>query len=259
MDRISHFFDGAVSGMFGVTLSHPIDTIKTSIQDQKPKPSSFRSLYRGVLPALSGVGLEKAIVFGTYENSKKLFKNLNLNDNASVTCSGAISGLSASLIVTPVERLKILAQTGNKLTLNDIKPTNLYRGLSATFTRETPGFAIYFTSYEYLKRKYLGNSNKELPLHVAFMYGGFSGALSWFGIYPQDVIKTRMQANTNIKNITFLNTAQSIYKDGGIKPFFRGFHLALFRAVPLHAGTFSMMEFMKNKHYHLGRVYEYSY
>lgn len=32
---IKQFFNGAISGMFGIMISHPIDTIKTSIQDKK--------------------------------------------------------------------------------------------------------------------------------------------------------------------------------------------------------------------------------
>jgi solute carrier family 25 carnitine/acylcarnitine transporter 20/29 len=239
MTEFKEFLKGAVSGMFGVLISHPFDTIKTSIQDNKKIVYNFNSLYRGVLPALSGVGLEKAFVFGTYMNTKKYLSTEIENNYLVTSLSGGISGLTASLIVTPVERLKILAQTGNKITKTDLCPKKLYRGISATTTREIPGFAIYFTTYEYLKNTYYGNN---IPLHMSFLFGALSGGLSWCGIYPQDVVKTRMQAST--EKVRFREMVSKLYNEGGVKIFFKGFHFALIRAVPLHAGTFMMMEFL---------------
>jgi solute carrier family 25 (mitochondrial carnitine/acylcarnitine transporter), member 20/29 len=239
----TQFLNGAISGMFGISISHPIDTIKTSIQDNKNIKYNMRFLYRGVLPALSGVGMEKAIVFGTYVNTKHYLEEKNFNKKYINFLSGLASGTSAAFIVTPVERLKILSQTGHKITIKDIHPFSLYRGISATFTREIPGFAIYFSTYNYLKNKYYQDN---IPLQMSFVFGGLSGAISWFGIYPQDIIKTRMQAH-NISNNTFIGTATDIYKNGGIPAFFKGFRFALLRAIPLHAGTFMMMELLNNK------------
>lgn len=240
-----HFVNGAVSGMFGIMLSHPIDTIKTSIQDNKKVKYNVRFLYRGILPALSGVGMEKAIVFGTYVNTKKYLQKKDFNKRYINFLSGLASGTSAAFIVTPVERLKILSQTGHKLSVTDFNPFSLYRGISATFTREIPGFAIYFSTYNYLKNNFC---EENIPLHMSFLFGGISGAVSWFGIYPQDIVKTRMQAHNN-SNSTFTTTVKNIYNEGGILRFFKGFHLALLRAVPLHAGTFMMMEIMNNISY----------
>ena len=128
-------------------------------------------------------------------------------------------------------------------------PRTLFQGLSATFTREVPGFSIYFSTYNYLKSSHLiRTGDLEIPIYMAFMYGGMSGAMSWFGIYPQDLIKTRMQSqvvSSKHPRPSFFNTAKQIYMADGLKGFFKGFHLALMRAVPLHAGTFCMMEIMK--------------
>lgn len=234
-----HFINGSISGMFGVILSHPIDTIKTSIQDNKKVNLNARYLYRGILPALSGVGLEKAVVFGFYNNSY-YYCSKYFNDFYAIPISGLMSGIGASLVVTPVERLKILSQTGHKLELKYFHPSSLYRGITATFTREVPGFAIYFSNYNYWKNKLYGDS---IPLHMSFLLGGLSGALSWLFIYPQDVVKTRMQAHNHTNN-SFLNTVSTLYKEGGYRVFVKGFHFALLRAIPLHAGTFMMMEVM---------------
>ena len=242
--NLKHFINGAISGSFGVLISHPIDTAKTCLQTKQTLPRVPSALYRGILPAISGVGFEKAIVFGTYNNTYTFLQNNNVNTNLLNPISGAMSGLMASFIVTPTERLKILAQSGKNVKLMDIKLTNLYRGITATFTRETPGFAIYFTVYNILKDNYIKKHN-ELPIYMSFLYGGIAGGSSWFGIYPQDVIKTRMQTQTGNEKMSFMKTVSNIYSDGGIRPFFKGFHFALMRAIPLHAGTFMMMEIMQ--------------
>lgn len=244
MTIINQYLNGAVSGAFGIVISHPFDTIKTCIQDKKPTPNSFKHLYKGVSSAMLGVGLEKAVVFGTYETVRNITKKNNINNTNSIIISGFTAGLSASLIVTPTERIKILLQTGNNLKKSDFYPNKLYRGLSATFTREVPGFTVYFSTYNFLKNKYCNKYNTDIPLYRSFLYGGFSGAVSWLCIYPQDVIKTRIQSN-NKKSVSYLKTIKNIYNEGGVGLFFKGFQYAFMRAIPLHAGTFMMMEFMK--------------
>ena len=231
-----HFGFGAVAGSVGVTLSHPFDTIKTCIQDKKLKPTTLRGLYRGFTSPLVGVGLEKSIVFGMYTNTQKMLGSSNFG----IPVAGAIAGFFASFIVTPVERIKILLQTNHKYQSIQFSPKYLFRGLSATFTREMPGFAIYFTFYEKMKQQIYGNKITNLG---AFVLGGLAGALAWCFIYPQDCIKTRMQAHNDKKRLT--SVVREIYLEGGFKRFYKGFHFALMRAIPLHAGTFMTMELFR--------------
>lgn len=227
---------GGISGMVGAVVTHPIDTIKSNIQNGTK--INIRHLYRGISAPLLGVGIEKSIVFGTYNLINSKFDDPT--SNLAIGVSGGVSGISASIIVTPCERIKILLQTNNKNFKTQIKPTDFFRGLSATFTREIPGFAIYFLTFENLKSLYFpnGNINKK----CAFLFGGISGALSWVFIYPQDLIKTRIQACTKNKKMSFVSTGNMIIKNDGIKGLYKGFHLALLRAVPLHAFTFATMQ-----------------
>jgi solute carrier family 25 carnitine/acylcarnitine transporter 20/29 len=221
--------------MCGIILSHPVDSIKTYYQTQtKTKPFEFtiKNLYRGITSPLIGVGIEKAIVFGTY--------NYCVNNHINIPISGAVSGLTASLIVSPYERIKILKQTNQIIKMNQyFNPFFIYKGLSTTFTREVPGFAIYFSTYEHLKMKFY--KDKDIPILSSFLFGGMSGTMAWIFIYPQDRIKTLIQSNNNIKiNISdgFIKTILSLYK---------GFSFAIIRAILLHSGTFATMEFLNKK------------
>ena len=80
--------------MFGILISHPVDSIKTHMQTHKNLNMfqfKLSNLYRGILSPLFGVGLEKSLVFGTY--------NYCRNNKLNIPISGAISGFIASLIV----------------------------------------------------------------------------------------------------------------------------------------------------------------
>ena len=239
---IKNYISGYIAGVSAIIVSHPIDTMKTNYQENIPIKLNFRSLYKGITAPLIGIGLEKAIVFGTY--------NTSYNYTQSHIISGAISGLTASFIVTPYERIKILLQTKQKqkqTTKQSLKltPRYLFQGLSATFYREVPGFAIYFATYNYLKDKSMQYNNKPISTLEAFIYGGFAGAWSWVFIYPQDRVKTHIQSSIE-NNITIKQSIKDIIKNEGIKGLYRGFHFALLRAIPLHATAFMVNEFIHN-------------
>ena len=241
----NYYIHGAMSGMFGIILSHPIDTIKTHIQTGNKLNTftpSFKNFYKGISSPLLGVGIEKALVFGTYHYMFSKTDNIPL--------SGALAGLTASIIVTPYERLKIVKQNGLNISRKELNVKFLFRGLSATFTREVPGFAIYFTTYDYLKYNTFTKYNKKINYSSSFIFGGISGIVSWVFIYPQDKIKTILQSSiddTNYtKKIQIKTIINNIYKSGGIKQFYSGFTWALYRATLLHSGTFLMMEYLTN-------------
>ena len=257
-NHYNYYLNGAVSGMFGILLSHPIDTCKTHIQTGKKLvnlPINIRSLYKGISAPLLGVGFEKALVFGTYNYFSKQFKNASASTSiidigvGAIPISGAIAGLTASIVVTPYERFKILKQNSQKVLLTDLSPRFLFKGLSATFTREVPGFAIYFSVYESLKYHTFSKYNTNIDYFSAFAYGGLSGIIAWIFIYPQDRIKTILQSSLQSNPSTrlgFASVMREIYAKGGIKHFYAGFSWAVGRAMLLHSGTFCMMEMLNN-------------
>jgi solute carrier family 25 carnitine/acylcarnitine transporter 20/29 len=227
----NYYVKGCISGMSGIILSHPIDTIKTHRQlNNIPFQYNIKNLYRGLSSPLIGVGIEKAIVFGSYNYMRSI--------DLPIPISGGISGLVASLVVSPYERIKILRQT--KQSISSFSPSFLFKGISVTFTREVPGFAIYFSTYEALKNKFYLSKNKEIGIIPSFIFGGLSGTMAWIFIYPQDRIKTIIQNDKGPLNIS--NIIKSIYLKGGLLHFYSGFSVAVLRAILLHSGTFCTME-----------------
>ena len=243
----NEFLYGMIGGTVGVIFSHPFDTIKTRIQSNKNLTikeainvgssnkyyiSKISSLYSGLLAPLVGIMIEKSIVFGFYEKSKTLIKNDFIN--------GIIGGLMCSIIVTPIDKIKIHYQNKtNNLQSNKLIFRNLYRGFIPTVLRETPGFGIYFTTYNYLNNNY--NNNKNLGKN--FLFGSLSGLSAWLFIYPMDLIKTTIQSSDDKKHIK--DVVKNIYNTGGLINFYKGFSLACMRCIPLHGGVFLGYEMSK--------------
>ena len=194
----NYYIKGCISGMSGIILSHPIDSIKTHKQTSTNVfKYNMSNLYRGITSPLIGVGIEKALVFGTY--------NLCKSNNINTPFSGAISGLFASVIVSPYERIKILRQTKQPISMRMcLSPSFMFKGIGTTFTREVPGFAIYFSTYEKLKTYFFTSQNKEINIPASFIFGGLSGTTAWIFIYPQDRIKTIIQNDMKSVNISHI-------------------------------------------------------
>jgi solute carrier family 25 carnitine/acylcarnitine transporter 20/29 len=241
---ITSFLYGAISGGIGAIASHPVDTYKsivqTNIQENKKIPKFYnihiKELYRGLRPSIASIVLEKAVVLGVYANMKQY-----TNSDA---IAGGVSGFFSSFPVTICERLKILKQIKMNIITAYTPKTNIitsmksyFSGLSITFTREVPGFAIYFSVYNKLK----GDGN--LSVIYNFINGALAGTSAWIFIYPQDSIKTIIQGSYKTdKKIT--DIAKNIYANGGIRSFYKGFHLCVIRACLLHGSVLATMEYI---------------
>ena len=73
------FVAGCIGGMLGTLLSFPIDTVRIRLQSGV---KTNKNPYSGILSPTIGIGAEKAIVFGvynqTYKHTKNDFKYLDL-------------------------------------------------------------------------------------------------------------------------------------------------------------------------------------
>ena len=162
------------AGITQMVVGHPIDTVKTLIQNKMPwKNLSMKGYYSGYqAPFLMSLGFN-GIVFPSHEYFYKKTK--------SHVVSGAISGAIVTPVVYLSEVIKIGQQTGLK---DKYKAFRTMKGLGSIFVRETAALSIYFSSFHFFKDRG----------HNSFISGGASGFLNWGLTYPVDVIKTRLIA-----------------------------------------------------------------
>jgi len=226
------FLYGLLSGYIGAICVYPIDYIKTHVQNNRSfidviKTTKLKNYYKGSITQLIGIGPEKSI---------KLFVANYMNDELKThhILSGACAGATQVLVTNPIEMIKIQYQMGltqNKSIFEIIKTIRLYKGASACFLRDIPFSAIYFPTYNYLK--------KEFPNNY-FLAGTLAGIPAAYLVTPFDVIKTRLQTEKNYTNI--FDCAKKIYSENG---FWRGGVWRILKSSPQFGITFYVFEKLK--------------
>lgn len=163
------------------------------------KGGTLATAYRGVGAPLGGIAVVNAIVFGAYGNTRRSLPNSNSLTSHAI--AGSAAGALQSFACAPIELVKTrqqLAKPGEGMPsgawagARHIVRTGgfkaLFRGLSVTIARDSPAFAIYFTSYEAMTRG-------DQSVMKVFTAGGVAGTLSWVLLYPIDVVKSRLQGD----------------------------------------------------------------
>lgn len=163
------------------------------------KGGTLSVAYRGVWAPLGGVAGLNAIVFGAYGNTRRALPNPD--SLATHAVAGSVAGLLQGFVCAPVELIKTRQQlavpgdgipSGAWAGARHIMRTGgfkaLFRGLGVTLVRDSPAFAIYFSTYEAMTR---GDQSAAR----VFVAGGFAGAMSWVLLYPIDVVKSRVQGD----------------------------------------------------------------
>ncbi|CCH58986.1 hypothetical protein TBLA_0B01430 [Henningerozyma blattae CBS 6284] len=287
--NIKALIAGGVGGTCAVLTGHPFDLIKVRCQNKQAESTtaaikqilvnarnsalkngsntilqSVRGFYKGVVPPLLGVTPIFAVSFWGYDMGKTIVKSLGESTDTLTTnqlaTAGFISAIPTTLVTAPTERVKVMLQISSNKSNNSLfgmikqivkteGPMSLFKGSLATLTRDGPGSAIYFVSYELIKNKLnetSSSNSQELNITNVCLAGGSAGMMMWLTVFPIDTIKTKIQASSegvNGKKLTMLSATKDIYKlRGGIKGFFPGLAPALLRSFPANAATFLGVE-----------------
>eukprot|EP01137_Pigoraptor_chileana_P009048 Opistho-2@56722 len=268
---------GTAAGIAQVLVGQPFDTIKVRLQCQpvdKPIYSGFfdcvkktvanegaGALFKGTLPPLVGIGACVSIQFATVEAVKRYFqdgdKTRRLGYDELYVC-GAAAGIANSAIAIPVEHIRIRMQVQRnkpgeaapyngsidcvKKVWNNHGVTGLYRGTLSTLVREFQGYGGYFLVYEWATRNFIPEGKKStLPILACGAIAGFG---YWLPIFPVDVIKSKLQADS-LSSPKYSGTVDCIRKtfaEEGIRGFYRGLTPCVLRAIPASASTFLAFE-----------------
>ena len=210
-------------------------------------------------PPLLGIALQNAILFGL----QGYFRRFVDESVKGEMIAGALTGISQTVVTTPIELAKIKLQiqgTGSKMsnaerrykgpiqTILQIRResgvTGCFRGLLGVLVRDTPATAVYFGSFAYLNNLFIpedGDINSLRP-SVLLVTGGLAGMLSWAGLYPIDVVKTRVQAEgfkPYGRYSSYMDCAMVSFKEEGYQWMTKGFGATMLRAFPVNAAILS--------------------
>jgi len=195
--------------------------------------------------------------------------------SALLSC-GAASGAFTSLLLTPIELIKCkmqvpippshLASDLGYTTTRPPGPMQLIRtvfhtqgilgfwhGQLGTLIRETGGSAAWFGSYEGVKLLFLRADPSlthisDVKIWQQMLAGATAGMSYNFVFYPADTIKSRMQTSVEamgVKKLSFVHTGRELWREQGLRGFYRGCGITVFRAAPSSAIIFSIYEALR--------------
>ncbi|CAI5744747.1 unnamed protein product [Peronospora destructor] len=234
---------GATAGMGGIVAVYPVDVIKTRMQNSRVATSAIQTLttifrtegigsfYKGLGPQLLGTIPDKAVSLAAREYVKSFFEKPN-EFKASFT-SAAVSGVLQSIVMNPVEVVKVRMQLDSTLkpvgVIRGLGRQGLYRGYSACLARDVMFASTYFTLYDMAKTK-LG-VHDGTSLGWSMLAASTAGIPAAFLSTPLDLLKTRMQSrDATVKG--FMNTYRQVTAQGGFRTLFSGWGPRVSRIAP---------------------------
>lgn len=251
----SALFCGAVAGFVETTLCHPLDTLKTRIQNRSgPPPSTTswwqtvyriysregcRGFYHGLGVVYVGVVPKNAVRFASFEF---------FGVGCPVLVAGMLAGATeAVLVVNPMDVLKVRVQaqfhslrdpsSPSVAVLTILRregPRILFRGMPLTVLRQSVNQGSNFTVFHWLR-----NHTDWGP----FWAGCCSGAVGPLLNNPLDVVKTRLQASTSPRSVR--DVCVQVYEQLGWRGFYRGLGSRLLRIVPGQGITFLVYDTLR--------------
>ncbi|KAJ5217390.1 Mitochondrial carrier protein [Penicillium chermesinum] len=289
----SDFWAGYLSGALGIVIGNPLDIVKVRLQAGESTHAAaaqlnhfekLSSLIRGAAAPILGYGALNAILFVAYNRSLKILDptitdptNLAEVPLYKIWAAGAAGGLASWTISSPTEFIKCRAQLDTRSEVSSWSVTKdicrrrgwrgLYYGGGITAARDAIGYGFYFWSYELCKGLMTSEdeSSQQAALKV-LLSGGIAGIVTWGSVFPLDMIKTRLQAQTIHDRAhetpiesqrpllgaarperSSFQIAREIYHAEGLKPFYRGLGVCSIRAFVVNAVQWAAYEWLMKK------------
>ncbi|ELR02337.1 mitochondrial aspartate-glutamate transporter agc1 [Pseudogymnoascus destructans] len=283
LESVHHFGLGSLAGAFGAFMVYPIDLVKTRMQNQRSsrvgqalyknsldcakkviRNEGFKGLYSGVIPQLIGVAPEKAIKLTVNDLVRTHFSKDGKIRLPHEILAGASAGACQVVFTNPLEIVKIRLQVQGEAAkslegvprrsamwiVKNLGLMGLYKGATACLLRDVPFSAIYFPTYNHLKRDYFGESaTKKLGVLQLLTAGAIAGMPAAYLTTPCDVIKTRLQVEARKGDTAYTSLthcAKTVYKEEGFKAFFKGGPARIMRSSPQFGFTLAMYEVLQN-------------
>eukprot|EP00834_Sanchytrium_tribonematis_P001408 NODE_34_length_36538_cov_0.612854.p16 type:complete len:267 gc:universal NODE_34_length_36538_cov_0.612854:35614-36414(+) len=229
--NISHtqtFLSGATALAIAMGTMHPLDTIRTCIQ-KNIKP---QNLSRGIVTSATAAWPQGGIRFMVYEKLKKdnmIKTGLEKPTITGITYAAVIADLCSSIVKVPREVVTTNMQINGTNFGDTVRhvlkvkgPLGFFTGTVSTSLRDSPFMVLLFISYELLQSQLedvFYKTHEKHHIWINALIGSTAGGIAGGLTTPFDVIRT----NAMISLTSTGKTTSNLYREGGVKIFFRGF------------------------------------
>ena len=242
-------FAGWCAGAGSVFIGFPLETLKSNLQVQAGttkrgtlvevtrtliKERGLLGLWRGCLAPLASAPIFMSISVSTY--SALVQKTSSLTQHA---CAGAFSGVTQAFVNLPFEVIKVRMQVSRgkhvASTWTTAKAMVQASGLSSLYPRHAllanilslaVGNFVYYGFHEWIQREVLSRHG-ELLLHHRILVGGTTGVFYWMLIFPLDLVRTRVLADSRA---TLASATREAVKLHGVRGLYAGLLPTVIRA-----------------------------
>ncbi|KAJ7536539.1 hypothetical protein O6H91_12G073100 [Diphasiastrum complanatum] len=287
LNASKYLIAGGIAGAISRTATAPLDRLKVLLQVQTSSRGSgsgvisgLMQIYKesGVLGFFRGNGLnvlkvapESAIKFYTFELMKEfLVKDDGTGNKQEIggwgrLLAGGTAGAVAQTVVYPMDLVKTRLQTfpctsGKapplpvllKEILTQEGPKALFKGLLPSLIGIIPYAGIDLAAYETLKdlsRNILPKDSEPGPV-IQLGCGTISGALGATCVYPLQLVRTRLQAQTLHSSSTYKGMGDCFkrtFEREGILGFYKGLVPNMLKVAPAASITYIVYEEMKKR------------
>lgn len=170
---------------------------------------------------------------------------------ASALAAGALSGLTVDLLFFPIDTIKTRLQSAQGFWAAG-GFSGVYRGLSSTAVGSAPGAAVFFTTYESMKPALMrwapgifGAEGTLGPAGVHMVAASIAEVAACLIRVPTEVIKSRQQTMTYGKGTTTFQAFKKVFREAGIRGYYRGFGSTVGREIPFTCIQFPLYERLK--------------
>jgi solute carrier family 25 protein 42 len=244
---------GAVAGALAKTTIAPLDRTKINFQiSNRPystkkalkfllqtyREQGFFALWRGNSATMVRIVPHAAIQFTAHEQWKKILKVDNKNSSPKkLFLAGSLAGATSQSLTYPLDVARARMAVTRKHEYATLRQVfykvfheegiaAFYKGYIPTIAGVVPYAGVSFFTYDTLKMLYrdYAKLDYDATLNPVFSlgFGAIAGMLGQCSSYPLDIVRRRMQTDTQGKYKSIRATIRIIYQEGIIGGFYKG-------------------------------------
>ena len=215
------------------------------------RQEGLEGFFGGVQTMMLGQALIRAVCFATNAAVIDHLQGSAMDSSTILMLAAFSAGVTASFVVTPVERIKVMMQSNPGMYSDEMECIQavlakeglgglMSRGLGITLLREIPSVGLSFILYAVMMQM---DTAASLGSMAPLLFGAISGSVSCVPVYPIDCVKTRVQNNEGVgASMSPLEIAEDLYDNRGVSGFVDGLTPKVLRCAVLSAVSFSVYD-----------------